>query len=324
MYYPNDIEEICYEQNHIEKVWDEMKQVIPTYFQQYIDTESGYSIPESEIEKLAVKFGSTCKPKSKPKDTKKILERLLKESIKDYEKDRQRYQDILDLESLAEYKIDVSAFKNTILRNQIPIINKTLKNIHAKELDKFRAAFNTTQPGDLFKVIYNIVQLANEWHNEWYKEKEFEEIDTCDGLEYYELDKEAYIAYGVIGGGIKSHFIYKLFPEMYPNRSREAVWALYYLSSKKKFGCKEDSQFLMINAREGTTQQNYFYPYALFSFYAVRIYRQLKELYAKHGVSLPIEYRFVLVDSFLSFVARTHQSEIDDLKKKAESYHYEY
>lgn len=324
MYYPNDIEEICYEQNHIEKVWDEMKQVIPTYFQQYIDTESGYSIPESEIEKLAVKFGSTCKPKSKPKDTKKILERLLKESIKDYEKDRQRYQDILDLESLAEYKFDVSAFKNTILRNQIPIINKTLKNIHAKELDKFRAAFNTTQPGDLFKVISNIVQLANEWHNEWYKEKEFEEIDTCDGLEYYELDKEAYIAYGVIGGGIKSHFIYKLFPEMYPNRSREAVWALYYLSSKKKFGCKEDSQFLMINAREGTTQQNYFYPYALFSFYAVRIYRQLKELYAKHGVSLPIEYRFVLVDSFLSFVARTHQSEIDDLKKKAESYHYEY
>ncbi|PHJ57226.1 hypothetical protein VF14_21975 [Nostoc linckia z18] len=324
MYYPNDIEEICYEQNHIEKVWDEMKQVIPTYFQQYIDTESGYSIPESEIEKLAVKFGSTCKPKSKPKDTKKILERLLKESIKDYEKDRQRYQDILDLESLSEYKFDVSAFKNTILRNQIPIINKTLKNIHAKELDKFRAAFNTTQPGDLFKVIYNIVQLANEWHNEWYKEKEFEEIDTCDGLEYYELDKEAYIAYGVIGGGIKSHFIYKLFPEMYPNRSREAIWALYYLSSKKKFGCKEDSQFLMINAREGTTQQNYFYPYALFSFYAIRIYRQLKELYAKHGVSLPIEYRFVLVDSFLSFVARNHQAEIDDLKKKAESYHYEY
>jgi hypothetical protein len=80
----------------------------------------------------------------------------------------------------------------------------------------------------------------------------------------------------------------------------------------------------MINAREGTTQQNYFYPYALFSFYAIRIYQQLKELYAKHRVSLPIEYRFVPVDSFLSFVARTHQSEIDDLKKKAESYHYEY
>jgi hypothetical protein len=325
MYYPNNIEEICYDQDHIEKVWDKMKQVIPTYFQQYIDTEGGNSIQESEIEKLAVKFGSTCKPKSKPKETKKILERLLKESIKHYEKERLDYQDILHLESLEkEYKKDVNSFKNTVLRNNIPIIRKTLQNKQAKELDKFRAAFNTAQAGQLFEVVSNLVQLANKLRNEWYEENEFEEIETCYDLGYYELDGEAYTVYGVIGGGIKSHFIYKLFPEMYPNRSREAVWALYYLSSKKKFGCKEDSQFLMINAREGTTQQNYFYPYALFSFYAIRIYQQLKELYAKHGVSLPIEYRFVPVDSFLSFVARTHQSEIDDLKKKAESYHYEY
>ena len=56
MYYPNDIEEICYEQDHIDKVWEEMKQIIPEYFQRYIDTEGGHSIQESEAEKLAEKF----------------------------------------------------------------------------------------------------------------------------------------------------------------------------------------------------------------------------------------------------------------------------
>lgn len=324
MYYPNDIEEICYDQNHIDKVWEEMKQIIPEYFQRYIDTEGGHGIQDSEAEKLAAKFGSTSKPKSKTKDTKKILERLIKESIDDFNKERQPYLDILDLESLEEYKHDVNSFKNTVLKNQIPIIRKTLQNKQAKELDKFRAAFNAAQPRHLFEVTSNIIKLANEWKNEWYDGKEFEKIDKCDDLGYYDLDEEGYTAFGVIGGGIKSEFIFKLFPEMYPSRSREAVWALYYLSSKKKFGCKEDSQFLMINADEGTTQQNYFYPYGLFAFYALRIFNKLKALYAIHGISLPTEYRFVAVDSFLSFVARSHQEEINVLKQNSQNYHYDY
>ena len=324
MYYPNDIEEVCYEQEHIDKVWEEIKQSISTYFQQYIDTEGGHSINESEVEKLAEKFGSTAKPKSKTKDSKKILERLLKESIVNFEKERQTYQDILNLDALDEYKHDVNSFKNTVLKNQIPIIRKTLQNKQAKELDKFRIAFNNAQPGHLFEVTSNIISLANEWKNEWYDGKEFESIDICNDLDYYDLDDENYTAFGVIGGGIKSTFIYKLFPEMFPSRSREAVWALYYLSNKKRFDCKEDSQFLMINADEGTTQQNYFYPYGLFAFYALRIFNKLKELFALQGISLPIEYRFVIVDDFLSFVSRSHQEEINLLKQNSQNYHYDY
>ena len=150
MYYPNDIEEICYEQEHIDKVWEEIKQSILVYFQQYIDTEGGHSIDENEVEKLAEKFGSSSKPKSKSKDSKKILERLLKEAINDFEKERNAYLDILNLEALEEYKHDVNSFKNTVLKNQIPIIRKTLQNKQAKELDKFRVAFNNAQPGHLF------------------------------------------------------------------------------------------------------------------------------------------------------------------------------
>ncbi|GAA6618437.1 hypothetical protein NUACC26_042480 [Scytonema sp. NUACC26] len=56
----------------------------------------------------------------------------MKELIKDYEKERKFYQDILDLESLEEYKYDVNSFKNTVLKNQIPIIRKTLQNKQVK------------------------------------------------------------------------------------------------------------------------------------------------------------------------------------------------
>lgn len=325
MFYPNDIEDICYDQSHIDTVWKEIKSEIPNYLNQYIDTEGGNIIEDKEAEKLAEKFGSTSKPKSKEKNSKKVLERLLKEAIEDFEKERKIYQDILDIEALDEYSEDVNSFKNTILKNQIPIIRKTLQNKQAKELDKFRKAFNNSQPKELYDVVRNIVELANEWRydlEDWYKN--FEQIKNCDELGYYEMDNEECTAFGVIGGGIKSMFIYKLFPEIFPYRSREAVWALYYLSNKKKFGCLEDSQFIMINVEEGTTQQNFYYPYGLFGFYALKIFNQLKELYSKQGISLPIEYRFVVVDSFLSFVSRSHQEEIDLLKQNSNNYHYDY
>jgi len=36
-------------------------------------------------------------------------------------------------------------YKNTILKNQISVIRKTLQNKQAKELEKFRVAFNNAQ-----------------------------------------------------------------------------------------------------------------------------------------------------------------------------------
>lgn len=323
MYYPNDIEDICYEQEHINKVLTEIRIHLSEYFKKYIETEGGHSANDDDIAKLASVFGGS-KPKTKPKDAKKILERILKEAIDGFESDRDTYKELLHLESLAEYKHDVSSFKNTILKNQIPIIRKTLQNRMAKELDKYRTAFAMAQPGDLFNVTENIIKLAEQWKHEWYNAKEFEGLAKCDDLGYHELDDENYLAFGVIGGGIKSHFIYKLYPEMYPNRSRESVWALWYLTDKKYFGCKQDSEFLMINKEKGNTQQNYFYPYGLFAFHALQIFNMLKQLYAANGITVPVEYRFVVVDSFLSFVARQHQNEIDILKQNSTDEIYEY
>lgn len=324
MYYPHAIEEISYEQSHIDQVLQELRKNILIYLSKYIETEGGSHITDDAANKLAEAFGASSRPKSKAKDPKKILELCLSEAIDDFNKDRGIYQDILNLEALEEYKLDVPSFKNKVLRDQIPIIRKTLQNKAAKELDKYRIAFKNAQPGDLFKVVENIVTLAKDWKQNKYNAKEFENIKSCEKLDYHKFDDEDYNAHGVIGGGIKSHFIYKLYPEMYPHRSREALWSLWFLSEKKRFGCKEDSEFLMIDVESGSTQQNYFYPYGLFAYYALKIYEELKKIYAKNGISLSIEYRFVAVDAFLSFISRQHQSEIDVLKQKSQNFHYDY
>lgn len=315
MYYPNSIEEICYERDHIDRVLSEIKINFPDYFRQYLDTDAGNVVDDENLQKLAEHFGNSVKKRKKNVNKREVFTRLLSESIKSFEKDRDAYFEILDNESLEEHGDDPPYFKNTILRNKCPIIRATLQNKRATELDKYREAFKNSDPNELLEVVSNIVLFETEYKKGIYNPKTFDEINQVDELKFTPLLDEEYVVYGVIGGGIKSHFLYKLSPNIFPNRSRESIWALWYLTNKKTFGCMEDSEFLMIDRKKNITQQNYFYPYDLFSFYVINIFNLLKKEASHLDVELPINHRFISVDSFLSFVAQKNINEINELKK---------
>jgi hypothetical protein len=145
---------------------------------------------------------------------------------------------------------------------------------------------------------------------------EHERAKAVDDLGLSGLRGDDYTAYGVIGGGIRSHFLHGLYPHVFPSRSQNAIWALYFLSGKKDFGLSEASEFLMIDVKseDMKTQQNYFYPYDLFAYYALNVWRFLKTACAARRLTLDATYRYVYVDAFFDHVAETHQSAIDLLK----------
>lgn len=322
MYYPHDIEEICYEKDHIELVLSEIKANFYDYFQKFIETEAG-SVPNHEsLVMLAQHFGTTVKKNKK--DASDAFKRIIAEKIKDFEHDRQRYLEIMDSESLEEYEDQPSLFKNTILKDKCPIIRSTIQNTKAKELDKFRRDFNLSDPSELLQVVCNITEFAHHYVNQVYDRDSYESIQNLEELALSALLEKDYTVFGVIGGGIKSHFLYKLYPEVFPNRSREAIWALWYLTNKKPFGCKEDSEFLMIDTKQSITQQNYFYPYDLFGYYAFHVYLLLKKEAEKLQVHIDKSYRYVIVNAFLKFIADCHAEEINFLKSqvKEDSYGY--
>jgi len=159
-------------------------------------------------------------------------------------------------------------------------------------------------------VVYNLYNFAEEYYNNFYDEDIYDDIDNYKDLQISDLDTEDYTVYGVIGGGIKSHMLYKVYPSVFPNRSRDAIWALWYLSDKKTFECKQDSEFLMIDVEKSVTQQNYFYPYELFTFYAHQIFQMLKQEAHENNVYLDSENRYIIVDAFLTFIAEQHDEEI--------------
>jgi len=306
-----NVEPVCYEQGHVDKVLDIIKNTFSKYFDDFISYEGITGISENDFQKIANSLGVESKKKRKTTDKKQSYKNIIIQGLDSFEKDRQKYLDILDEETLDEYKDDPPSFKSKTLRYECPIIHSTLQNKRAKALDKYRYEFNVANANELLSVVTNLNNFAVNYVNNVYDPNEYDNITGYVDLLFSELDSQSCTVYGVIGGGIKSHMLYKLYPSVFPNRSRAAVWALWYLSDKKVIDCHMDSEFLMIDEKESTTQQNYFYPYQLFAFYAHQIFQMLKIEAEKHDVYLDTEYRYVIVDSFLSFVADIHEPEIN-------------
>jgi hypothetical protein len=310
------VEKICHEQEHIDKVLKIIKDIFPKYFDKFITSEAGHKATEHDIQKISNSLGIETKIVKKNGDKTENCKNILIQGLNDFNKDRKKYTDIFDKEALEEYKDDPAAFKSQTLRNECPIIHFTLQNKRAKALDKYRRDFNMSNANELLSVVTNLYNFANNYISNVYNPNSYDNIMKYEDLFFSELDKESCTVYGVIGGGIKSHMLYKNYPSAFPNRSRAAIWALWYLTDKKLIDCEKDSEFLMIDIKENTTQQNYFYPYELFSFYAHQIYLLLKFEMGKLDVRIDPEFRYVAVDSFLDFVANDHSSEIELLISK--------
>ena len=306
-----NVEQMCYEEDHVQTVLSEIKKNFEEYFGRFVETGAGASITGESFERLQKHFGVS---KSKKKSSKNLSENyiaIIREGIDEFEKDRQSYLDIFDQELLEEYEEDSSTFKSIVLKNQCPVIRKTYANKRAKELDKYRHDFNLADAEYLLQVVTNLCTFAEEYADTAYDAETYENAGAYQDLQLSLLDTEEYTAFGVIGGGIKTRMLYKVNPMCFPSRSRSALWALWYLTGKKDFGCRMDSEFLMIDVRKIITQQNYFYPYELFAFYAFEIYKMLRDKAAEMGAHIDPEYRYVVVDSFFDYVAGEHESEIN-------------
>lgn len=311
------VEEICYDDAHVEKVINEIRKNFDGYFEQFIQTEAGAGVSDRAFKDLQKAFGTKAVTKSSMKNGSKAFKNIIAEAHKEFEKDRQKYLDIFDVDTLEEYQDDPAYFKSQVLKIECPIIHATLFNRYAKELDKYRGQFNIAVPQELLSVVTALCEFSEDYMKNVYDVDTYDDIDTIDDLSLSPLDQdEKYTVYGVIGGGIKSHMLFKVHPAAFPNRSRSALWAMWYLTGKKSFGCRMDSEFLMIDVDKLITQQNYFYPYDLFSFYALELSCLLKQKAESMNAYIDPEYRYVIVDVFLDFVAKQHQEETDLLKSQ--------
>lgn len=318
--YNLELDDFCYSSDHMEDVFREIKKNFSGYFDRYLETRNGVVVTSEEMELMKNKIDIDSNKASSTDSfrDKNNLENMKNHAIKEFEKDAESYEELFDLETLEEYLDDPIGFKND-LKKECPIIRKTL-NSKEKSLDKFKIKFNQCNANQLLRVMTNIAKYTNEYPEKWEgydydANYEIEELIEEDILEQSTFDTEGYGLDGVIGGGIKSYIAYKLLPEYFPHRSRESIWALWYLVDKRDFGCEQDSEFLMILTEDVVTHQNFYYPYQLFGIYSYLIYQLLLDEYNKLDVYFSNKYRYVFVNHFLKFVAKCHEGDIAELSR---------
>ena len=305
-----NVEATCYEEAHIQAVLSEINQNFEAYFPRFIETQAGKALSGEQFNRLRQRFGVQGAGGSVRLDPSARFKSIIRTSIDEFEHDRDSYERILNPEALEEYEEDPNTFKTIVLGTQCPVIRKTLVNRKAKELDKYRLDFRRSDADGLLGVVTRLCSFAADYAAEVYDPSVYELCSNYHELGLELLDTPDYTYFGVIGGGIKTMMLYKLNPMVFSSRSRNAVWALWFLSGKKDFGCRMDSEFLMINVDKVITQQNYYYPYELFAYYAFEIYKMLRDKAAKLNAYIDPEYRYVIVDAFFDFVASVHQEEI--------------
>jgi len=210
-----------------------------------------------------------------------------------------------------EFPDDPGSFKNH-LRKEVPVIAGTL-NQRRPELQQWQRDFGGARGKDLLEVFSNVLDFREDWS----KSRPESVYATHDDPAAFGLDPldddEGMMLIKVIGMGIKSIVLYHLDARIFPQRARTDLYGLYFLSGMQDFGlASHSSEFLMINDREPASngslimEHNFWYPYGLFSMYALRIFRWLQTKVQASGGSLDTHVRHVFVAHFLAGVCSGH------------------
>lgn len=286
---------------HIQAVWSAIEAALPKYWNSFVAEKA-----VTPASKLASHFGG-----AQPATSASGVMLAFAKAVQDYEKAALKYRDFFDLEAIDEFRQDPGTFKTHMAR-EVPVISGTL-NQRRPELQDWQRDFRAAKPRDLFAVFSNILDFREEWAATK-PEVKFAKFDTVEEFALDPLDVEENMTLSnVIGMGIKSIVLYHLDPRLLPQRGRFDLYGLYFLSGMKDFGlASESSEFLMINDREMASngsfimEHNFWYPYGLYSLYAMRIFRWLDARVQNLGGALDPVVRYVYVSYFLSSVCEKH------------------
>ncbi|MCA8937741.1 MAG: hypothetical protein KDB68_16210 [Planctomycetes bacterium] len=237
-------------------------------------------------------------------------------AIDDYNSEAEKYRELFSAEAMDEFHDDPNSFKQTLMHD-VPVTARTLRQKRA-ELKEWQMHFRRSSPNDLLTVFANVMDFQETWR-EAHPPAEYAGYDALEEFELDPLDDdETMRILKVVGMGIKSIILHHLDAGRFPARSRYGLYGLFFLTGHNTFGLPSDSsEFVMINDEDPTSSgslimdQNYWYPYGLFSLYALRISRWLEPHINAGGVKFDANLRFVFVERFFKLICDEHN---DDLK----------
>lgn len=288
--------------DHIEKVWQSIERNIPIYFQKMI---------EGNDELLALKESGSFKIKKPAPDVRKRLSEIFEDGLNYYQKEDNKYKKFFDVDSMQEFEDedDPKAFKSA-LSTKVPVILKA-RNSKREMMHEWQTRFATSKAADVYAIFFNLINFMHDFINDT-DETDYALYNDVSDLDRLIVlnDDDDYNVPGVIGMGIKSSVLYFLNPKYFLCANKNTLYGFYFLSDCESFRLPSGSnEFIMINDlrrernnRNMLIDQNYWYPYDLFTLYGLRSYRLLEQLCLSYKYKLSEEYRFVHLNTFMSHI----------------------
>ncbi|MCB9211523.1 MAG: hypothetical protein H6609_19335 [Ignavibacteriales bacterium] len=258
------------------------------------------------LESNEVMLGGIRVKKDNKDDVKKLKKKIskMKEEVSVYRDECHKY---FNPDILERMERDLDAFKNNVFGNKLWTVHSALHDMSNKELDRYRDSFENATAKEIYEHVKYILQKAKDYVENVYKTINYKTVQSIDDLKLDFLYDENMLLAGVIGLGIRSELLHRMYPAVFPIMTRRSLWGMFFLT--------DESEFVVDETWDGRsrTSHQWEYEYDRFCFYSNFLTNIMEVHLNKYKITIDPVMRYGYLNLMLVEYSRKHQKEADEL-----------